>query len=875
MRTRLLDMIDRGVQGPLTLVSAPAGTGKTVAVATWAASGRAPGPVVWLELGDVGIPMSGLWSALVKALRKSGVWVRQKPADAIASMTPQAIGELGAEVAEFHDPVTVILDCDVDLPAEAAGALHRLLAAAAGGLRLVVLSRADPLLPLHRYRLAQSVLEVRTADLAFTTAEARELLLRRGVDLPGTVVESVNQRARGWAAGLLLAAMSMAGSRDPVRSAHELTGATGAVAEYLLAEVLDRQPPAVRDVLLRTSLVEIVQPGLLEVLVGDRGRRALAVLSHGSAFVDEVATMPGWYRYHPLFRDLLFAQLNYETPELAARLRSAAADWYAENGLLDDAVRTAVAAGAWDAAARYVVEDLAVVALIDAGTSSPLRQVASSIPDDVDGVEASLVRAALAFARQQYSTCATHLQRAQERLGPGEADSSEPNALMLATLLMLLASKGSEPVATLRAATNTQKLLIDYPVDRVAARPELSRAVCGTRASAALALGWLEEASEAYESMTKGGIRNGSEHDYVDGIGHLALLAAWRGKIRRAVRLAHQALAVRCEVQQRQDGASAAAEVALGWIYGETQDLSRAQNHIAEAVERGAETSDVFVRVALALTRARIERADGNLSGARSALRAALESGPEDASGDATPRWLADRILVEQARIEILDGRPARADDVLTDVRASGYEAAELVRTEARMLAGRSAGTPDPPAALARQLTQDLTERIDKRLVESQRRLRSGEQAGAIDALDRALRLAAPEHIRRPFLDAPRDLRRLLRPGSGNLAARHTWLTNDRSSPAHQHFDGVARHAKPPAGTATTASPVLIEPLTAKETEVLGYLAQLLTTDEIAVAMYVSVNTIRTHVRNILRKLSASRRNEAIRRARELGILPA
>jgi LuxR family maltose regulon positive regulatory protein len=878
VRNRLLDMIDRGVQGPLTLVSAPAGTGKTVAVATWAASGRAPGPVVWLELGDMGTSVTGLWPAMIRALRRAGVWVRQKPVDAVTAMYPTAISELGSEIVDHHEPIAMVLDCDVELPADTATAIHRLLVASGGQLRLILLSRADPLLPLHLYRLAQSVLEVRMADLAFTTPEARELLLRRGVDLPSDVVESVNERTRGWAAGLLLAAMSMAGSPDPVRSAQELSGAAGPIAEYLLAEVLDKQPPAVRNVLLRSSLVEVVQPGLVETVVGDGGKRALAILSHGSAFVDEIAGMPGWYRYHPLFRELLCAQFTYEASDEAARVRAAVADWYAANGLLEDAVRTATAAGAWEAAARYIVEDLAILALIDAGPDSPLHQAAIQLPDDLPGAAASLVRAALAFARQQHSLCAVQLHHAQTGIEDGTAEVPEAGGLVLAVLLMLLAESASGPDATLRAARNAHRLITEFPDGRVGTRSELIRVVHRTWATAALALGRLDEATEAYDGVTRGGPRAGREREYVDALGHLALLASWRGKMRRAVRLAHQALAARATVHQQHDDSVAAAEVALGFIYAETQDLTRAHRHVGEALGHGAENGDQFVRVALALVRARLHRAGGDLSAARAAV-ATVDDGdapddsatPVDAALRATmPKWLRDRMLVEQAQIELSAGRPGRADDVLTAVAAAHCPAAELVRTEVQMRTGRPVDPAEPPVTLARPSAPDLSERIDKRLVESQRRLRSGEQVGAIEALDRALRLAAPEHIRRPFLDAPVDVRRLLRSGDTRLAARHAWLTSDRS--ASGGSDGRPRATRT-SGAASAVSPMVIEPLTAKEAEVLGHLAQLLTTEEIASAMYVSVNTIRTHVRNILRKLSASRRNEAIRRARELGIL--
>ena len=667
----------------MTLISAPAGTGKTVAIATWAASGRAPGPVIWIEVGDLGTSVAGLWATLIKALRRAGVWVRQKPADAVAGMYPTVVDELSGEVAEHREPLTVVLDCNDELPADTAAALHQLLVGAAGRLRLVLLCRADPLLPLHRYRLAQSVVEVRMADLAFTTAEARELLLRRGVDLSPDVVESVNERTHGWAAGLLLAAMSMAGTRDPVRSAQELSGAAGPIAEYLLAEVLEKQPATVRDALLRSSLVEVLRPGLIEVLIGEGGARALAMLSRGSAFVDEVPAQPGWYRYHPLFRELLCAQFNYESPDEAVRLRMAVADWYAENGLLDDAVRTAIAVSAWDAATRYIVDDVAVVALVEAEPDNPLHRAAEQLPDDLPGVEASLLRAAVALAHRQYHSCAAHLRCAQQGIEAGLAESPEADAVQLAVLLMLLAAGGSGPRAALSAAVHAASVINDLPTGHTDSRPEIARVVHRTWASAALDLGRLDDASEAYESVTHARLPAGSvdaEREYVDALGHLALLAAWRGKMRRAVRLAHQALAFRGESSRQQAHAVASAEVALGYIYAETHDLGRAQRYAAEAVGHGAGDGDVFVRVASALVNARVNRAAGDLAAARGALAVA---------GTTPPKWLRDTMVVEQARIELSAGRPTRADAVLAGGGAPQTPAAELVRTEGRMRAGR------------------------------------------------------------------------------------------------------------------------------------------------------------------------------------------
>ena len=525
----------------------------------------------------------------------------------------------------------------------------------------------------------------------------------------------------------------------------------------------------------------------------------------------------------------------------------------------------AAAAGAWDTAARFVVDDLAVVMCVEARPGTAMHHLLASIPGDAPGAAAALLRAARAFSRRQYEACAREVHTVQEAIDDTPQESRPACTSMLSILLMLLASMTSAPDVAIRAAQNAEQSLADVDSERLARRPEVFRIILATRGAAELALGRLEEAVDAYVGVTQAEDLQDRGSEYVECLGHLALIAAWQGKMRKSVRIAHQALAYRGEAGFPQDSASVPAEVALAWVYAETNDLPRARRHISSAADCGADSADLcppFARAALAMVRSRMRRARGDLPGSRTPLT--------DVDEGSTPTWLVDRLRVEQARIDILENCPEHAAESLTDVSAPAREAADLIRAEARVLAT----DPESAAPMPRVTATDAPERIEKWLLESLWRARRGEEFQAVDALDHALRLAAPEHSRRPFREAPAEVRRFLRPGS-KLAARHAWLISNREMHDLRREELARRPNSPELPSPDDEPPMVIEPLTAKETEVLSHLAQLLTTDEIANAMFVSVNTIRTHVRNILRKLSVSRRNEAIRRARELGILSA
>ena len=365
---------------PLTVVTGPPGAGKTMALALWAAA--EPGPVAW-----VGLDEFDNRPGVVLVLCRGGVApVRRGHSEGVAGSFRSRAGDDGfllrltAALAAQDPPVTLVLD-DLHVLTEP-GVLKGLdfvLRNAGAGLRLVVASRMDPLLPLHRYRLAGQLAEIRASDLAFSTAEAGLLLAQHGSTLPADSLESLTQRTEGWAAGLRLAAISLGSHPDPGQFVKELIAEDSALIGYLVEEVLDVQPPEVREVLLSTSILELVNADAAVELTGDeRAAGILTALVHTNAFVQPIGS--GWYRYHTMFAEMLRLKLRREHPDRVAALHRRAAQWYERNGMLTDAVRHATQAGDWQLAAGMVIDELAIGQLIEPRDGQCLAEEFTGMP---------------------------------------------------------------------------------------------------------------------------------------------------------------------------------------------------------------------------------------------------------------------------------------------------------------------------------------------------------------------------------------------------------------------------------------------------------------------------------------------------------------
>ena len=448
-RQRLFALLDNGVRGPVTLVAAPAGAGKTLLLASWAALAAPPGPVAWLSLDPADNDPGRLWAYVLAALDRAGALPPGGEPAAAGPAVPAGGGlpaplvhALGALTA----PVVLVLDDVHELtdPRVIQG-LELLVRHTPPRLRLVLATRADPPLSLHRLLVSGQLTQLRAADLAFSVDEVAELL--EGYDfrarLSDADVAALQARTEGWAAGLRLAAVSMQGHPDPRRFVLELAGDDRSLAGYLVTEVLDRQPDELRSFLVRTSVVDELSGELADALTGrDDGERTLARLERANAFVVAIGSRRDRFRYHPLFAELLRSELRRQAPHEVAQLRRAAAGWYAGNGQPLEAVRQAAATGDWGRTADLVAEHGGRQLL--RGQAPGLGELLDQVPDEAARAHPELALLAAAARVAAGDEVAASLELAEARQGQLDPRRRPRFALLLAACRLLQARQAGD-----------------------------------------------------------------------------------------------------------------------------------------------------------------------------------------------------------------------------------------------------------------------------------------------------------------------------------------------------------------------------------------------------------------------------------------------
>ncbi|WP_326847110.1 LuxR C-terminal-related transcriptional regulator [Streptomyces kaniharaensis] len=856
-RPRLVKLLSDGEGCPLILVNGPAGAGKTLLVADWTGSAAMPGPVVWLTL-ERGDDMPGtFWAYVLAALRRSAGSLPDgvgTPARA-DEVDPSLLARLAAHLSNRDEPVLLVLDeFERVASTEIASQLHFVLRHSAPGLRLVLISRSEPLLPLHRYRAAGEITDIRNGDLAFTPPETAALLSRHGLSLPADDARALTERTRGWAAGLRLTALATQGAADPEGFLAEFEASRSTVADFLLAEVLDVQPAETQDLLLRTSILEQTHPDLADALTGRQDADGiLARLQHANAFVEPIGH--SWYRHHPLFAEILRVQLRARHPGLEPELHRRAARWLGEAGRLADALPHAVEGDDWAFATTRFVDDLAIGRLFTGLDSNHFAELFSGMGPEAAGPAADIVRAARDLARNDTDNGLNHLQRAEEGLlddGPADASAARLSCAFLRVIAGRLI--GSADMAQ-TAAQAAEDLARTIPERLLGDHPELTALLQTDLGSALLWEGRFETARTALTAAAEAPDSPATAFPRHESLSRLALIELLRGWIGRAEAHAHRALAEAERCGLPPSSCTGVGQLVLAEVAVDRDDLPAARTALQCAAESSAARHDPIVANGLVIVRSRLFLAARD---PEAALTALADAGGLTSASAPSP-WVADRVALAASAAHLAAGDPEAAVEALEDRVSSGPErAVGLARVH--LASGDGERALEVLDSVHGESGSGPGTAVPVLLARSQAAVLLGDDASAARLLGRALATARPEHLRRPFCDAGPWLRRLLR-NRPVLARAHDWL------PAGL-LAGLPR-----PDTVRDGAVLLVEPLSEREREVLDRAAQMMSTEEIAADLHLSVNTVKTHLKSINRKLSATRRGEAVRRAKELHLL--
>lgn len=857
LRAHLLARVSEGTDGPLTLVRGPAGAGKTFLVASWVAGGWPRHPVAWLSLdADVDAP-GAFWAHFLQALEAAGVALPDIGVPARAEEIDRLfLAELAASLSELPGPVVVVLD-DFDRIASqrVARQLDYVLTYAAPQLRLIVTTRGQLPAGFHRHRVAGETVEISARDLALTTDEASELLRLHGVDLPEPSVEALTERMEGWVTGLRISALALAHGEPPERLWQQSAGRHGDIAEFILAEVLDQQRPEVQDLLLRTSILERVHSDLADALTGrSDGEQILEELTRASTFVRLIPDDEPWYRYHQLFAEALQGRLRSTGLDVIA-LHRAASQWLADHDELPAAVGHAAACGDWQLAAAHMVDHLAIGQLLVGLETHRLAHAFADLPADEPSAEAALVEAALAMAQFDAPRCVAALDRAAARSGRVPEPRRAALLLGVACVRVIVSRLTGDLEAAEGAADETRDLMSRVPAAQLARGPELAALMTSSLGTMQLWSGRVEVAGETLRAALGVGRTVTTAYPLSNCLGQLAVVNYLEGDLRQARQRALESL----ELASR-FGLSPAARVPVGHLAAalvawEWDDLEALRSHTDQAATSVAATHDPTVVSTLALLRAR-----HRLSRRQPAAALACLDSAEAVRGR-LPRgsFVIPLLVAERAAAHLSLGETQTALSLLAELPVDDPDR-RLALARIQLASGQPAAALDTLGDAPDGSGLPLSCLVRMNLVAAQARHATGETLAARRRLGRALEIARPQGCRRPFVDVAAWVRQMLS-AERLLAEDHGWLG--------KKLVGAVEGAR---GVAAVPQ-LVVEELSVRELEVLRLVAQPMSSREAAEELHLSVNTVKTHLRSVYRKLAATSRTTAVRRARTLGLL--
>ena len=869
-RARLADQLRRATTAALTIVSAPAGFGKSTVMAGMARDADRAA-IAWLSLEPGDDDPLTFWTYVIEAIDRAspgtGTAARSLlenssgRVDAAITTLLNALAALDTDVVLMLDDFHVIES--VDIQEGVAYFLERLPARA----HIVIGTRADPAFPLARLRARGALVEIRASDLRFSAEEASSYLAGMGLSLTKDDIATLEGRTEGWIAALQLAALSLQGRTDAAEFIESFAGDDRYIVDYLAEEVLRRQSAEIRDFLLKTSILTRFTGPLTDAVTGGQGGSAtIEALDRANLFVVALDNQRRWYRYHHLFAGVLQAHLASEAPGDVAVLHRRASDWFEANGDRPAAVEHAFRAG--DPSHLAGLVELAIPEMRRVRRDPALRRWIQAIPREEIARRPVLAvgYAGTILSANEVDGVDDLLTGAQRQLSDGEGavvvDEREFSRLPAAIELFRAAAAkiNGDLDANIAHARRVLELVADGDdVGRGGAETFLGLAYWG--------MGDLDQGFEWYAKGMTSLERAGLQTDVVGGsiVGADIRLAA--GRLRDARRIYEEGLARSARTHPPLRGAKD-MQTGLAAIAYQQDLLHQAQAHLEAGRALGDELGFPRDPYRWRVVAARLAQAGGDLDAALALLDDAERLYVSDFSPDIHP------IPAVRARMLIAHERAASARAWATRTGISATDDLSYVReyehtTFARLLVADATESDDDSVATALELLDRLLaaaeagrrdgSRLEILVVQALARDAAGDTAGAFAALDAAVEIAEPDGYVRAFLDEGPAMVGLL-----TAAARR---------PNAPGYLSVLRGGANAGPRTVAASQGLVEPLSERELEVLRLLRGELDGPDIANELFVSLNTLRTHTKNIYAKLGVSSRRAAVRRAEELHLL--
>lgn len=852
-RARLHHALSGALAGPAPVVSicAPAGSGKTTLLVDWAdrLAHTAPrGPILaWATLTERHNSATAIHAEMSAAVGEAiGLGT--------AGDSPRAAGSpehLGPELETIDTPVWLVLDdTHVLHEPDALTTLEQYLRWDNPRLRIVLAGRYEPPLALQRMRIEQRIVEIGYHDLAFTAGEAAALLAEHRVRLSEHDLDTLMERTEGWAAGVRLAGMSLAGHPDPAHLLADFSGDHRAVADYLIDEVLAGQPEHVREFLLRTSIAEEFTADLAEQLTGNpEARRILGELERRNCLITRTAEAPPAYRYHPLLRDYLRAEVGRIGRAAVAQLEHVAARWYTQFGDALLALEHALKADSTDDVLT-VLDRSGLSLVLDGHGTAVARLVARANRDTREQPLAQLICAAAAVAEGSASVARSILDEYDRRAAAADFDTAQTLARRLTTL---------------RAALMLQCATFDGDIVPDAADTAAAAAGSGDAELDAFALlqaglaeharGRADTATELLRRAVQHARTNSGTRIVQSTLAASARLQLASGRVTAAEATANEIL----EIARRDDSPDSdgihTAWLTLAWCdFLRAADTEAAAGHAQLAANRLRAHSPGLAREAALLARlCRVDTEPADHTTARAlheSFTATIATGPTAGFMELAAIPTAQALL------------RAGATELVSELhrwttRFAGSGEAETVQAIVDLQANRPSRVRATlaPVIAGTVVCASTTTLVSAMVTEAVGAAQRNHAPGAHSALTEALHLAESEQVVRPFVDAGGPIRTLLIAGTGRFGRVEDFAAQVRSAlPADEH---------------STESVTL----TVRERELLRELPSWRTAEQIATDMCLSVNTVKTHMRGIYRKLDVTSRRAAVARAQSLGLL--